>query len=288
MTSDERLNIFEEELDLITIQPVRTFVEDCLLLTPEYFFEVAASDSSAHHPYWVLGKGGLVRHTKAVAKLGHNMSGTFYNVDKSSESTAFRVSAIVSACILHDSCKYGIPFDYRMHALHPYIPRVLFDKVTTSLLPEERNFIFTLIESHMGSYMDGGWSPIHNLTKITLSNNQAALIVHIADYVSSRNDYVDSRFVDVNKDMSRDNHLPYEPFPDHILEGLIIGAALETKSWDAIQRAKKDGSFDSLFSRVSSLRSPYSVRRKKYNLDGILETIKTNIDLFIVEGDVNA
>lgn len=290
MRSEDKLAMFEEELNLIPLKPVRIWVENCLLLAPDYFFEIGAADSGWNHPIWDIGPGGLVRHSKAVAKLAYDLSGTFYtgSVDpEEQEKERFYVSAIVAAGILHDSCKYGVPFDYRMHDLHPYIPRVLYKHVTTSLIPQEINFIFKLIESHMGSYENGGWSPMRDLTKDTLSKNPAALVLHMADYMTSRSDFVDARFADINKDYDRETHQPYEPFPDEMLKGLIIGVALRSRTMEDINRAMKDGSFDALFYRVAALRSPYGKRRREYNYDSIIKLVEQNVYQFIpdVQGD---
>jgi len=282
----DRLTIFNEELNLIKVPRIRRWTEDCLLLAPDYMFEISASDSGFYHPPWALGPGGLVRHIKAVTMLAHMMSGTFYS-QSNAENQEFSkndgiVSAILSACILHDSCKYGVPFDNRMSDLHPYIPRVYFSKVSGSLTKDERNYIFALIESHMGSYEAGSWSPITKLTKDTLASNPAAMIVHTADYLASRDNYVDARFINLGSDIAgREAHKQYDPFPDHIIHGLVYGVVSEFRPAAIVSDALTDGRIDAICSRVKSLRSPKSTRTSKYNWDGILESIHENLDLII-------
>lgn len=282
----DRLTMFDEELNLIKLPRIRRWTEDCLLLAPDYMFEISAADSGFHHPPWALGPGGLVRHIKAVTMLAHMMSDTFYS-QSNAESQEFSrndgiVSAVLAACILHDSCKYGVPFDNRMSDLHPYIPRIYFSKVTGSLTKNERDYIFTLIESHMGSYENGSWSPISKLTKDTLTSNPAAMIVHTADYLASRDNYVDARFINLGSDIAgRDAHEQYDPFPDHIIHGLVYGIVREFRSDIVVSDALTDGRIDAICSRVKNLRSPRSTRTSKYNWDGILESIHENLDLII-------
>ncbi len=294
ISGQDRLKLFEEELDLVKLPNIRRWTEDCLMLAPDYMFEISASDSGFHHPPWALGPGGLVRHTKAVTMLAYMMSGTFYSQSANNQEFSKNdgiVSAILSACILHDSCKYGVPFDNRMSNLHPYIPRAYFSKVTGSLTKEERNYIFTLIESHMGSYENGSWSPISKLTKDTLASNPAAMIVHTADYLASRDNYVDARFIGLSKDIvGREAHKQYDPFPDHIIRGLVYGIASEFRSPAEVSVALTDGRIDAVCSRIMNLRSPKSVRTSKYNWDGILASIHENLDLIIPpeRGDVSS
>lgn len=283
-----RLALFEEELSLITLPGMRRWTEDCLLLAPDYMFEISASDSGYHHPPWSLGPGGLVRHTKAVALLAYMLSGTFYNTGDSAGSGDILtrntgiVSAIISASILHDSCKYGIPFDYRMGTLHPYIPRVYFNNVAGSLTGAERNYIFTLIESHMGSYENGSWSPISKLTRETLASNPAALILHTADYLASRENYVDARFIDLDEAViGHGAHVPYDPFPDHIIKGLVYGIASAERSEAEVAAAMEDKRLEAVCDRVKRLRSPRSVRTAKYNYDGVIASIRENLNLII-------
>lgn len=297
LSRDERLALFNEELELIRLPYIKRWTEDCLAYAPNYFFEMSSSDTGFHHPPWALGPGGLVRHTKAVATLAASLSGTFYprppqddDIEAVPTQNDGVVSAIVSACILHDSCKYGIPFDLRMTDLHPYIPRVYYKKVTGSLDKDELNFIFTMIESHMGSYSDGSWSPIYKNTKNTLTSNPAALIVHMADFMASRDNYVDIRFADIN---GREEHKEYDPYPDYFIKGIVHAAITEFRSPEEAAVAVTNGNLESIFSRTASLRHPRSVRNSKYNLDGILDAVVESLDLIIpvikeVDDDVSS
>ena len=64
---------FEQELSLIQDAERRLFVSRCLENVADYFFEVPASSTGKYHPEYSLGRGGLVRHTKAAVKIANNM-----------------------------------------------------------------------------------------------------------------------------------------------------------------------------------------------------------------------
>lgn len=282
MQPEAKIKLFEEELSLIPDGSYRKFVEDCLCLAPDYFFEVSASDSNLHHPYWDLGFGGTVRHTKAVTKTAFDLSGTIIQPgDKES------LSKLLAACILHDSCKYGFSFDLRMYLLHPYLPRVAFGKVTTGRLSEEqKDWIFRAIESHMGPYYNGKWAPLHYITYDNLREDPLAYLVHQADYLVSREDYIFPKFRDINKGIDTSKLPYYDPFPDHMLKGLILGVMLGRMEKDDVIKALNDGVVDNLLSRVAAYRTPYSSRKRYYNYDSLVKIIEDNLEKFIgVKGD---
>jgi len=281
MLQDDKVKVFEEELSLIPLDYYRRWTEACIRIFPDYFFKIAASDSGSFHPLWALGEGGLVRHTKAVTKIAHDLSGTMLPPKSDNDVFTKQLSSVISACILHDSCKYGIPFDQRMGTLHPYIPRVMFSKVQSILTPVEANYIFLMVESHMGSYNSGAWSPNSNLTTSTFLKHVGALVVHQADYLASRPDYMDARFVDINKDCVRGEFVPYDPFPDPILKGLVVGILLEKGfTLEDLQTPENSDLFNSLFGRASNLRKG-SARNSLYNYDHLLDYIRENADLFL-------
>jgi hypothetical protein len=272
-----KVKTFEEELSWIPSDDYRRYCEDCIVLSPNYFFEVSASDSNNNHPYWDLGPGGTARHTKAVTKTAKDLAGTILRPEDKEN-----LSKLLTACILHDSFKYGFSFDLRMFELHPYIPRVALFKVTTGGIPEEqKDWIFRAIESHMGSYRDGKWAPLHYITYANLHNDPLAYLVHQADFLVSRQDYVFEKFRDINKDVDINSLPHYEPFPNHMLKGIVLGVLLEHMAEEDIVAALKDGSVDNLVSRVAAMRSPYSTRRKVYNYEGLIKATKENMDKFI-------
>ena len=64
-----KAEVFEYELSFIKNLQIKEFTIKALEILPDYFFEVAASSSGKYHPSYALGKGGLVRHTKAAVRI---------------------------------------------------------------------------------------------------------------------------------------------------------------------------------------------------------------------------
>ena len=60
---------FEEELRYIKDKRIRENLVIMINKLPDYFFEVPASSTGKYHPTFSLGKGGLLRHTKAAVRI---------------------------------------------------------------------------------------------------------------------------------------------------------------------------------------------------------------------------
>ena len=67
MTNEERIALFEKEIDYLNGEDFKEFVRKTITLLPNYFFEVPASSSGKFHSALESGFGGLVYHTKAVS-----------------------------------------------------------------------------------------------------------------------------------------------------------------------------------------------------------------------------
>ena len=64
-----KIDVFKNELNYIKDVRVKKSCSELINLLPDYFFEVGASSSGKYHPNYALGKGGLVRHTKAAVRI---------------------------------------------------------------------------------------------------------------------------------------------------------------------------------------------------------------------------
>lgn len=172
----ERLEIFKNELELIKVDSIKNFTISMLEKIPEYFFKIPASTTGKYHPAYALGIGGLVRHTKAVVGIAKEL----FTVSKFSE---LEQSQIISALILHDSCKCGIngTEDSYSVATHPLeAVKLIKDNVT---MTEDMEIICGLIASHMGQ-----WNRDYKTNKIILPLPETKLqnFVHWCDYLGSR------------------------------------------------------------------------------------------------------
>jgi hypothetical protein len=166
---------FTWELSLISDATIRVFTESILNGLPKYFWEVPASSTGKYHPDYALGKGGLVRHTKAAVKIANEL----FNLEMFRELLPLRDS-ILSALILHDGLKHGKEFSEFTKFEHPVIMR---DYLLENA--KELPFIQTianLIASHMGQWSQNSRSAI----LLPKPESKAGKFVHLCDYLASR------------------------------------------------------------------------------------------------------
>lgn len=167
---------FEREINLIVNEDLRMAVKSYMEeATPDYFWTDGASSSGKYHPLFSQGEGGLVRHTKAVVMFAEEllrMSSYAYMKDEYKDY-------VISACILHDTAKYGIheydKNEYKNHASNASKAFAEYAEQVMDYKPSE--YLLNAIRSHMGQ-----WStekedrPFTNIDRC----------VHMADYMASR------------------------------------------------------------------------------------------------------
>ena len=62
--------VFDKEIPLVQNEKMSEFAKYYFSeFVPNYFWEIGASSSGKYHPTFSQGKGGLVRHTKAVVMV---------------------------------------------------------------------------------------------------------------------------------------------------------------------------------------------------------------------------
>lgn len=168
---------FTRELNLITDEVLKMAVKSYLdERVPDHFWEDGASSSGKFHPQFSQGKGGLVRHTKAVVMFAEEllrMSSYMYMKDEYKDY-------VIAACILHDTMKYGLyeydKSEYKNHAKNASIAFQHWCRTACDYEPSE--FLLGAIASHMGQWStDKEDRPFTNIDRC----------VHMADYMASRN-----------------------------------------------------------------------------------------------------
>lgn len=172
----ENIKHFERELNLIICEDLRSAVREFLIDgTPDYFWKDGASSSGKYHPAFSQGEGGLVRHTKAVVMFAEEllrMSSYAYMKDEYKDYT-------IAACILHDTCKYGMEeydkTEYKNHARNAAKAFKDFCEQVMDYQPSE--YLLDAIRSHMGQ-----WSTNAEDRPFTSIDR----CVHMADYMASR------------------------------------------------------------------------------------------------------
>ena len=119
------VTIFEKELESIKNDSILVdFLKFYFTKNPKEFWSMPASTSGKHHPSYALGKGGLIRHTKAAIKIADSLlSLEMYNhLDK---------NLIIAALMVHDSVKPGFTSDGKVistQSKHPLFAVELLEK----------------------------------------------------------------------------------------------------------------------------------------------------------------
>lgn len=175
--------IFNKELEFIEDTDVKNFTIQALNNLPDYFFEVAASSTGKFHPQYALGKGGLVRHTKAAVRFANHMLQLEHMKQEFNEVER---SCIISALILHDGWKHGET--YAQYTTHEH-PNTCADWIAThkfGLKDEVRLVIANAVATHMGAFTTSKRSSV--ILEKPSTNLQK--FVHMCDYLASRKDLI--------------------------------------------------------------------------------------------------
>lgn len=192
----ENHEVFQEELNQIFSEELREFISYCLDNVSNYFYHVPASSSGKYHPSQDLEEGGLIRHTKAVVRVGLDLLRSEVFVD---DCDYFR-DVIISACLLHDTFKNGVEDIGHTMSNHPTLASDFISKVyeDTDIIKDRYNIIGGIeecIESHMGKWNTDKETGEEILPK---PESEIEKLVHLADYIASRK-YIDMSQLEENK-----------------------------------------------------------------------------------------
>lgn len=171
--------VFEKELYTIKDEKIRAFTLSCLEKAPPYFWHCAASLSGKYHAPLGQGKGGLVRHTRALC---------YFAKELTLSCDPFHISGkydlIISAGILHDLFKYGTNMTYNEYLHHGEIAaKYVYDWGKSYGIDEERlREICNMILLHLGEYEKRS-NQLEWQDKITKKTHY---LIQICDIASSR------------------------------------------------------------------------------------------------------
>lgn len=174
---------FIKAIDTIENEELRKFAYLCVDNIPAYFWEIPASSSGKYHPATDLGKGGLVRHSLMVYRVGLDL------LTQNNITNTIFCDIVKFATLFHDCCKAGMqnePTPNTIHE-HPRLAVILLSELSNSFQSTEifkliLTKIYEAIESHMGRWTTSKYSPIELPTPET----ELAKLVHMADYIASR------------------------------------------------------------------------------------------------------
>lgn len=185
MTNAEKIALFEKEIAYMEIENIKDFFKTAITIVPDYFFEVPAASSGKFHSSLECGFGGLVYHTRSVAKIANYLVNLKQYKSKLNdvEKDCVICGALLHDCIKHDwENKTG----YSVHH-HPALAAefIKSDQRLDGIVSDEiRVIIGDAAASHSGEWTTSKRS------KVVLPEPQTLVqeLVHLSDYIASRSD----------------------------------------------------------------------------------------------------
>lgn len=176
-----KIEVFQHELSQIRNPKIREFTEKAIESLPDYFFEIPASSTQKYHPKYACQVGGLVLHTKAAIRIAIEL----FRLDMFKYDDEQK-DLIISALILHDGAKSGIPQQKYTLTEHPLIISNYIksnNEINKILNQEQLQLLTECIETHMGQ-----WNYEYKTKKEVLPKPSKGIhnFVHICDYLASR------------------------------------------------------------------------------------------------------
>lgn len=176
-----REEVFKVELGYIKSDRIRKSCLAMINVLPDYFFEIEASSTGKYHPSYALGKGGLVRHTKAAVRIAFDLLSDPCIGDKYTQDEK---DLMIMGLILHDGVKSGVPKEKYTRFDHPIIitEMIMDNEENMELEMEEIEFVCDVIKTHMGP-----WTTDYNGVEVLeRPKTKYQNFVHMCDYLASR------------------------------------------------------------------------------------------------------
>ena len=191
-----KISAFKGSFQLIHNPQIRKLLQLIVRNAPDYFFEIPASSTGKYHPKYVLGEGGLLRHTLGAIVFANHLF-PLYNFNQLEQDL------IIASLIIHDMAKNGIEIEngqpvkaskYSV-ATHPiaiceYVEYLYktSDEVDEDIIYVFKEGYWDIIKSNVQSHM-GKWNTDYkDKTKEVLPKpvTESEKFVHLCDYLASR------------------------------------------------------------------------------------------------------
>lgn len=184
----KKTDCFKTEINYIKNEKYKKSACELIDLLPDYFFEVPASSTGKYHPSFSLGDGGLLRHTKALVRIGVELMN---NESLNHKFTYDEKDLLIISMIMHDGLKHGLEYSKYTKFEHPLIvcDYINDNKDKISLDEKEIKFITKVISSHMGQWNTSDYSDV----VLPLPKDKYQRFVHMCDYLASRK-FLDIKF----------------------------------------------------------------------------------------------
>lgn len=176
ISNEERIKIFQGELDLIYDEGIREFTKLVLTQLPAYFFlDCPSSSTGKYHPIDECTYLGSIIHTKRVFTVTFELCRGL-GCEKSRDE-------LLSAAILHDGLKQGKTKIGHTIKDHPNLAADLIKEVyeaTQMIDKKSYNIIRNCVGYHYGPWGTSPW--VKSLSAYTLEE----LTLYTSDYVASK------------------------------------------------------------------------------------------------------
>lgn len=187
----EKVDYFNKEYTYIKNSKKR---EDLKLLVgdlPDYFFDIPASSTGKYHPDFARGEHGLVKHTKVVVRIAHEL----LNNEVLNNFTNDEKDLIIMALVLHDGLKSGEIKEKYTRVDHPLLSALFIRKHSDklSLASNEMDLLCNMISSHMGIYN----KDFNGNEVLPIPKTKYERFVHMCDYLASKR-FLDVKFDDID------------------------------------------------------------------------------------------
>ena len=177
----KKIEVFKTEINYVKNEANRKDLKTLIKLLPDYFFEIPASSTGKYHPEYALGKGGLLRHTKAAVRIAYELLGDECIGNK---YTADEKDLMIMALILHDGLKSGYDHEKYTRFDHPILMAdyIMDNEEKLGLEVEEIEFLGDVIKTHMGP-----WTKDYNGVEVLEKpKTKYQNFVHMCDFLASR------------------------------------------------------------------------------------------------------
>ncbi|MBQ6135716.1 MAG: HD domain-containing protein [Bacilli bacterium] len=176
-----RETLFKKEIEYIESKDLKEALIKLLDLLPDYWLTEAASSTGKYHPEYALGKGGLLRHSKAAMRIGYEL---LENPCIGEKYTKRQKDLLLMSLLVHDGLKLGLPQEKYTRFDHPILMAdfILKNKEEIGLSQEETEFMASVIQTHMGP-----WTTDYNGNEVLEKpKTKYQTFVHMCDYLASR------------------------------------------------------------------------------------------------------
>ena len=176
-----REELFQEEIEFIKDSKLQESLLKIIKLLPDYWLEEPASSTGKYHPGYALGKGGLLRHSKAAMRIGYEL---LSNPSIGDKYTSKEKDLMLMSLLVHDGLKLGLPQEKYTRFDHPILMAnyIKEKQKEIGLSKEDATFMADVIKTHMGPWTtDYDGNEVLEKPKTKYQN-----FVHMCDFLASR------------------------------------------------------------------------------------------------------